>query len=80
VEDDPPALAVDADVMVILAQRYAVTDRGFTVILFVPDVVHVAVNRGAAASGPGALPVAQEDGAADVPGDGVAVADVDFPD
>jgi hypothetical protein len=39
--------------------------------LLVAQVVDVAVDGGAAAPGPGAFLVAELDGAADVPGDGV---------
>ena len=70
-------MAVDADVVVVLAEQDAVGEGGFAAVGLVAEVVDVAVGGGAAALRPGAVAVAQEDGAADVAGDGVAVADVE---
>jgi hypothetical protein len=76
VENKLPAAAVDAHVMVILTNQSTILDRSFAADLLVSQVVHVAVDRGAAAPGPGAGAVAEQDGTADVRGDGVGVADV----
>ena len=43
---------------------------GRAAVFLVPDVVHVAPGGGAGAAGPGAVPVARDDGAADVRRDG----------
>ena len=66
-----PATAVDADVVMELADQDEVVRRGIASVFLVPQVVDVAVDGGAAAAGPGAVAVAELDGAADVPGDGV---------
>src|ERR1700733_9601012 len=77
-EFDFPAQPVDADVMVILAEHDAVGAAGLPAVLFVFDVVDVAVGGAAvAAAGPGAALVAGDDGLADGVGDGVGVADVE---
>src|SRR5215831_11456969 len=76
VEDQLPAPAVDAHVVVELAQQHAVADAGLAAVLLVPQVVHVAIDGGPAAARPGAAPVAQQHRAADVGGDAVGVADV----
>src|SRR5215470_20226498 len=77
VQDDLPAPAVDAHVVVELAQQDAVADAGRAAVFLVPDVVHVAPGGGPAAARPGAAPVPQQHRAADVGGDGVGVADVE---
>src|ERR1700734_855682 len=76
VQDEPPAAAVDADVVVELAQQHAVAHGGFAAVFLVLQVVHVAPGGGSPAAGPGAAAVAEEDGAADAGRDGVGVADV----
>ena len=77
VEGDPPAAAVNANVMMKLTQGDARVGAGLAAVLLVGDVVDVALGGGAAAAGPGAfVAVAPEDGAADSGGDGVGVADV----
>ena len=58
VEGQLPAAPVDADVVVELAQQDQVVDGGLAAVLFVPQVVDVAVDRGPAAFRPGALLVA----------------------
>jgi hypothetical protein len=77
VKDEPPATSVDADVVVELADKGTVDDRGLAAVSLMPQVVHIAVHGGAIATRPGAVPVAQLDRAADVTGDGAAVADVE---
>src|SRR5215470_1217520 len=77
VQGELPAAAVDAHVVVELAQQDAVADAGVAAVFLVPEVVHVAPGGGAAAARPGAAPVPQQHGAADVGGDGVGVADVE---
>src|SRR5580704_8925136 len=76
VQDEPPAAAVDADVVVELAQQHALGDGGGAAVFLVLQVVHVAPGGGPPAAGPGAAAVAEEDGAADAGRDGVGVADV----
>ena len=76
VQDDLPAPAVDADIMMKLAQQHAVAGAGRAAVFLVPDVVHVAPGGGAAAARPGAAPVPQQHGAADVRRDVLGVADV----
>ena len=73
-QDQLPAAPVDAHVMVELAYQDAVLHRSLAAVSLVPQVVHVAADRRAAASGPGALLVAEYYCAADVGRDGVAVA------
>ena len=46
VQDELPAAAVDADVVVELADQDAVVDGGLPAVLLVAQVVHVAVDRG----------------------------------
>src|SRR5580700_9278580 len=75
-QDEPPAAAVDADVVVELAQQHALADGGCAAVFLVLQVVHVAPGGGSPAPGPGAAPVPQQDGAADAGRDGVGVADV----
>ena len=77
VQGDLPAPAVDADIMMKLAQQHAVAGAGRAAVFLVPDVVHVAPGGGAAAARPGAAPVAEQHGAADVGGDVLGVADVE---
>src|SRR5215472_16743375 len=77
VEDQLPAPAVDAHVVVELAQQHAVAGAGLAAVFLVPDVVHVAPGGGPAAARPGAALVAEQDGAADAGRDGVGVADVE---
>src|ERR1700752_4377565 len=77
VEDDLPAQPVDTDVMVELAQKYTISDGGFAAVLLMADVVHVAVARGAAAPGPGAALVAEQDRPANVAGDAGGGTDVE---
>jgi hypothetical protein len=61
--------------MVILAQHHAISEAGLPAVPLVPHVVDVAGGRAAvAAAGPGAAPVAGDDGLADRLGDGVGVA------
>src|ERR1700733_9032026 len=76
VQDEPPAAAVDADVVVELAQQHALAHGGFAAVGLVLQVVHVAPGGGSPAPGPGAAAVAELDGAADAGRDGVGVADV----
>jgi len=69
---------VDADVMVILAEQDAVLDAGRSAVFLVLDVVDAAASGAlVAAAGPGALLIAEDDGAPDRLGDVVGVADVD---
>src|ERR1700678_1675806 len=64
--------------MVVLAEHDAVSGAGLAAVLFVLDVVDVALGGAAvAAAGPGAAFVAGDDGLADRVGDGVGVADVE---
>src|SRR5580700_8679648 len=76
VQDEAPAAAVDADVVVELAQQHALAHGGFAAVFLVLQVVHVAPGGGSPAPWPGAAAVAQLDGAADAGRDGVGVADV----
>ena len=77
VEDEPPAPAVDADVVVELAHQDAVSHGGLAAVLFVAQVVHIAVGRPALAAGPFAVPLgAQLHGSPDDRGDAIAAADV----
>jgi hypothetical protein len=76
-EGEGPAVTVDADVVVVLAQQDAVGERGFSAVGLVAQVVDVALGGGAVASRPGAVVVADLDGAPDVAGDGAAAADVE---
>src|ERR1700684_777512 len=57
VEDELPAAAVDADVVVVLAGQDEIFQGGLAAVFLVAQVVHVAVDRRAAAPGPGAVPV-----------------------
>jgi hypothetical protein len=68
-EDDLPAEAVDADIVVELAQHYAILYRGLAAILFVLNVVHIAIDRWAVAARPRAVLVAEQDRPADIPRD-----------
>jgi hypothetical protein len=54
VQDEPPAAAVDADVVVELAQQHALTHGGLPAVFLVLQVVHVAPGGGSPAPGPGA--------------------------
>ena len=54
-----PLFEPEPDVVMELAQQYAGIDAGLAAVLLVPDVVHVAHRRGAAAAGPGARAVAE---------------------
>ena len=74
VQDESPAPAVDAYVVVELAQQHAVGGAGLAAVFLVPQVVHVAPGGGPPAARPGAAAVAEEDGAADAGRDGVGVA------
>src|SRR6266571_3439359 len=77
VEDEFPAEAVDADLVVILAQQYEVLQAGLAALGPGDDVVDLAGGGGlVAAAGPAAVPVAEDDGAADVVGDLLGVSDV----
>src|SRR5580700_1728009 len=76
VQDEAPAAAVDADVVVELAQQHALAHGGFAAVFLVLQVVHVAPGGGSPAPWPGAAAVPQLDGAADAGRDGVGVADV----
>src|SRR5579863_7605602 len=76
VQDELPAAAVNAHVVVELADQSKVFGGSLAAVLLMAQVVDVAVDRGAAAPGPGAAFVAQQHGAADVGRDAVAVADV----
>jgi hypothetical protein len=71
VQDQLPAAAVDADVVMKVTYQGAIGRRGFAAVGFVAQVVDVAVDRGAVALRPGAGAVAEQDGAADRAGDGV---------
>ena len=72
VEDEPPAVAVDAYVMVELARKYTIFDGGVAVVGLVPQVVNVTVDGSLGAAGPFAAAAgAQLDGAADVAGDAI---------
>ena len=77
VEDELPASAVDAHVVVVPARQDEVFQGGLAAVFLVAQVADVAVDRGAAAPGPGAFPVPEQNGTADLPRDGVAVADVE---
>jgi len=77
VQDDLPAQPMNTDIMVELAQKYAIRDRGFPAVLLVPDMVHVTIDGRAAASGPGAALVAEQDRPADVTGDAGGGTDVE---
>jgi hypothetical protein len=71
VEDEPPSLPVDADVVVVLAEQDAVPDGCLAAVGLVPQMMHIAVDGLLAASWPFAVAVgAVVDGAADVAGDG----------
>src|SRR3984885_12799462 len=64
--------------MVILTEHDAISDAGLAAVLFVLDVVDVAMGGAAvAAAGPGAAFVAGDDGLADGVGDGVGVPEVE---
>src|SRR5215831_12346521 len=63
VQDDLPAPAVDAHVVVELAQKHAILGRRLAAVFLVPDVVHVAPGGGPAAARPGAPAVAEQHGA-----------------
>src|SRR5215472_16896582 len=77
VEDEFPAEAVDADLVVILAQQDEVSQAGLAALGPGDDVVDLAGGGGhVAATGPAAVPVAENDGAADVVGDVLGVGDV----
>ena len=52
VQHEAPAAAVDAHVVVELAQQHAVGDGGFAAVGFVGQVVHVAPGGGPPAAGP----------------------------
>jgi hypothetical protein len=73
-EDEFPAVPVDADVVVKLTQQNARGGGGFPAVCFVPQVMHVAPGGRPAAPRPGAALVAEQDGPADVGGDVVGVA------
>jgi len=73
VEGQLPAAAVNADVMVEGAQQDAVGQGRLAAFSLVAQVVNVAVHCRAAAPGPGAGPVAQQDGPADVRRDRIRV-------
>ena len=76
-EDDLPAPPVNGCFVVELAEQPAVGDAGGAAVLLVAQVVHVGGGgRPVAAARPGAVLVAQDDGAADVRRDRVGVADV----
>jgi hypothetical protein len=77
VQDELPASSVDADVVVELADQSAVGDGGFAAVGLVAQVVDVAVDGGPGALGPGAVTVPEQDGAADVAGDSLGVANVE---
>ena len=77
VQDEAPAAAVDADIMVELAQKGTIPQGGLSAVALVAQVVDVAVGGGLAAAGPGAVPVAEDDGAADVDRDVAGEADVE---
>jgi hypothetical protein len=76
VEDELPASSMNADIMMELTHQGTILHGRFAAVFLVAEVVHVAVNRRAPAFGPGALAVPEEDGAADVGRDAVAVANV----
>ena len=67
VQDEAPAAAVDAGVVVELAQKDAIRQGCLAAVLLVAQVVDVAVNGPLGAAGPFAAALgAQLDGAADV--------------
>src|SRR6516165_3350100 len=77
VEDEFPAEAVYADLVVILAQQDEVLQAGPAALGPGDDVVNLAGGgRLVAATRPAAVPVAENDGAADVVGDVLGVGDV----
>ena len=71
VQDDLPVPPVYANIVVKLTQENTRANAGLAAVLLVHDVMHVAITRGAAAVRPGAVLVAQGDGAADVGRDAV---------
>src|SRR5207245_623718 len=71
VQGDGPALAVDQGQVVDGAHQQAVDQAGGAAAAAGDDVVHVAGGRGLVAAGRGAVPVADDDGAAQVGGDEV---------
>lgn len=75
VEDEVPAEAVDANLMVVLAEQDEVRQAGPAAVGAADDVVDVASGGGpAAAAGPCAVPVAEDDRAAQVVRDAVDLA------
>jgi len=69
---DLPAPAVNADIMVELAQKRTISHGCLAAVALVSDVVDVAGAGGAvAAAGPGAVLVTGDNGTADGRGDGV---------
>src|SRR5580704_14493856 len=71
VEDDLPALAVDHDEVVERAQEGEVDQAGRAAFVAGPDVVRVTACGRLVAAGPAAVPVPQDDQAAQVRRDGV---------
>src|SRR5580693_3105541 len=76
VQDEPPAAAVDADVVVELAQQHALAHGGLAAVFLVLQVVHVAPGGGPSAPRPGAAPIPQLDRAADAGRDRIGIPDV----
>jgi hypothetical protein len=78
VQDEPPAPAVNAYIMVILAQKHTIPQGGLASMALVPQVVHVTPGRRALAAGPFAVPAdAELNRAADRGRDVVGVANVE---
>ena len=68
VKDDLPAPAVNAYLMVILAEKPTILDRRLATVLFVDDVMDIRGGcRAVTAPRPGAVLVAQDDRTADMP-------------
>ena len=76
-EDQGPAEAVDADLVVVLAEQDQVRQAGLAAVGAVHDVVDLASRRGlVATAGPCTVPVAEDDQAAEVIRDALDLADV----
>src|SRR4029077_11275549 len=76
VQHEPPAAAVNAHVVVELAQQHALADGGLAAVTLVLQVGPVAPGGGPPAPGPGAAPVPQLHGAADAGRDRIGIPDV----
>src|ERR1700691_5021334 len=71
-----PSLPVDADVVVVLAEKGALLGGGGGAVFAVLRMMHIALGGGPVAAGPGAVPVAEDDGTADGLGNVIGDADV----